>query len=143
MSNRIRNTSVVVLFDTRPDAALENVTQILNAGVSVVSGTTGWNDLLPKAQALAKENPVYVEVLRRIARQHDGVLYLADAEALLAGLHGGQTALKKLQTAEGLYVLRAGTRLHPGRGSASYVSIQDPVLGWLVSTSERVPQALE
>lgn len=48
----LRNADVAIEF-TRPEAARENVLACLNAGVDVVSGTTGWNEDVPEAQAVA------------------------------------------------------------------------------------------
>jgi 4-hydroxy-tetrahydrodipicolinate reductase len=45
----------VVIEFTRPDAAFDNVKSCLEAGVPVVSGTTGWLDRLPEAQALCRQ----------------------------------------------------------------------------------------
>ncbi|MBV6438880.1 MAG: 4-hydroxy-tetrahydrodipicolinate reductase [Haliscomenobacteraceae bacterium CHB4] len=45
----LRQADVVIEF-TRPEAAFENVILCLEAGVPVVSGTTGWLDKLPEAQ---------------------------------------------------------------------------------------------
>ncbi|MEI6410655.1 MAG: 4-hydroxy-tetrahydrodipicolinate reductase [Bacteroidota bacterium] len=46
----LRQADVVIEF-TRPDAAFEHVMACLDAGVPVVSGTTGWLDQLTAAQA--------------------------------------------------------------------------------------------
>jgi 4-hydroxy-tetrahydrodipicolinate reductase len=45
----------VVIEFTRPEAALANVLDLLEAGVAVVSGTTGWNESLPRAEAFCRE----------------------------------------------------------------------------------------
>lgn len=45
----LRSADVVIEF-SRPEAAFENVMACLEAGVPVVSGTTGWTESLPKAQ---------------------------------------------------------------------------------------------
>lgn len=45
----LRQADVIIEF-TRPEAAFENVMLCLEAGVPVVSGTTGWLDKLPEAQ---------------------------------------------------------------------------------------------
>lgn len=50
----IRQADVVIEF-SRPEAAFENVTECLRAGVPVVSGTTGWLQQLPEAQALCRD----------------------------------------------------------------------------------------
>lgn len=52
--DRIREADVVVEFSS-PEAALENVTRCLRAGVRVVSGTTGWNRDIPRAEELARD----------------------------------------------------------------------------------------
>jgi len=44
----------VAIEFTRPESAKEHVLQCLDAGVSVVSGTTGWNDDLGAAKTAAK-----------------------------------------------------------------------------------------
>lgn len=51
----IRKADVAIEF-TRPEAAKENVLLCLNAGVPVVSGTTGWGEGLDEAKAAAKAN---------------------------------------------------------------------------------------
>lgn len=51
----LRQADVIIEF-TRPEAALENVMLCLQAGVPVVSGTTGWLDRLPEAQQYCLEN---------------------------------------------------------------------------------------
>ena len=50
----IRSAQVVIEF-SRPEAAFANVMACLDAGVPVVSGTTGWANNLPKAQAYCQE----------------------------------------------------------------------------------------
>ena len=50
----LQRADVVIEF-SRPEAAFENVKRCLEAGVPVVSGTTGWLDRLPEAQALCRE----------------------------------------------------------------------------------------
>jgi 4-hydroxy-tetrahydrodipicolinate reductase len=45
----------VVIEFTRPEAALTNVMELLEQGVAVVSGTTGWKDSLPRAEAFCRE----------------------------------------------------------------------------------------
>ncbi len=47
-------TDVAIEF-TSPESAKDNVFDCLNAGVSVVCGTTGWNDDVKHAGTLAKE----------------------------------------------------------------------------------------
>lgn len=48
----IRQADVAIEF-TRPESAKENVLRCLRNDVSVVCGTTGWNDELPEARAAA------------------------------------------------------------------------------------------
>ena len=50
---KLRQAAVAIEF-TRPEAALENVRQCLLAGLPVVCGTTGWNDAMPQAKAVAE-----------------------------------------------------------------------------------------
>lgn len=50
----IRQADVVIEF-SRPEAGLENVLACLDAGVPVVSGTTGWQKELATAEALCHE----------------------------------------------------------------------------------------
>lgn len=49
----LRSAQVVIEF-TRPDAAFTNVQRCLEAGVPVVSGTTGWNEQLEAAANLCR-----------------------------------------------------------------------------------------
>lgn len=53
-SDTLRQADVVIEF-TRPEAAFHNVMLCLNAGVPVVSGTTGWQEQLPEAEAFCRE----------------------------------------------------------------------------------------
>jgi 4-hydroxy-tetrahydrodipicolinate reductase len=46
----------VVIEFSRPEAAFDNVMACLEAGVPVVSGTTGWADDLVKAQGFCQKN---------------------------------------------------------------------------------------
>lgn len=48
------NTDVAIEFTT-PHSAFENVKSLLNNGVAVVCGSTGWHEQLPEAQKLCKE----------------------------------------------------------------------------------------
>ncbi|WP_129021696.1 4-hydroxy-tetrahydrodipicolinate reductase [Edaphocola flava] len=50
----IKQADVAIEF-TQPEAALENVSKCLKAGVPVVCGTTGWNEDVPKAETLCAE----------------------------------------------------------------------------------------
>ena len=51
---RLREADVVIEF-SRPESGFENVLLCLEAGVPVVSGTTGWQEQLPVAKAAALE----------------------------------------------------------------------------------------
>jgi len=51
------NTDVVIEF-TSPHTAFENVVRCFNNGVSVVCGSTGWNDKLPEAKELCEKKGV-------------------------------------------------------------------------------------
>ena len=50
----IQQADVVIEF-SRPDAAFEHVLQCLQAGVPVVSGTTGWTEQLAAAQQFCRD----------------------------------------------------------------------------------------
>jgi 4-hydroxy-tetrahydrodipicolinate reductase len=52
-AERLRGADVAVEF-TRPEAAAANVTRLVEAGVPVVSGTTGWEKLMPDVAALVE-----------------------------------------------------------------------------------------
>ncbi|MDQ3393471.1 MAG: 4-hydroxy-tetrahydrodipicolinate reductase [Bacteroidota bacterium] len=51
----IGNAQVAIEF-TQPDAAFENVKFCLQNNVPIISGTTGWLDKKPEAEALCKKN---------------------------------------------------------------------------------------
>ncbi len=51
----VRQADVVIEF-TRPETAFENVMYCLEAGVPVVSGTTGWQDQLPEAESWCRQH---------------------------------------------------------------------------------------
>ncbi len=51
---KIREADVVIEFTT-PDSAYDNVVRCLQAGVPVVTGTTGWGERLEEAILLARE----------------------------------------------------------------------------------------
>ena len=51
---RFAQADVVIEF-TRPEAALGNVLALLEQGVAVVCGTTGWSEGLPRAEAYCLE----------------------------------------------------------------------------------------
>lgn len=50
----LENADGIIEF-TRPDAALQNVLEALDAQLAVVSGTTAWNQDLPKVQEKVEE----------------------------------------------------------------------------------------
>lgn len=52
---RLRQADVVIEF-SRPEAAFANVMLCLEAGVPVVSGTTGWLEAMPEAEAFCRKN---------------------------------------------------------------------------------------
>jgi 4-hydroxy-tetrahydrodipicolinate reductase len=54
-ASELKQADVVIEF-TRPEAAFNNVMRCLEAGVPVVSGTTGWLDELPVARQYCLEN---------------------------------------------------------------------------------------
>lgn len=54
-AGNLRNVDVAIEF-TSPEAAPVNVAACLSAGVSVVSGSTGWNDQLEEAGELARSH---------------------------------------------------------------------------------------
>lgn len=54
-TERLQKADVVIEF-TRPEAAFENTMLCLEAGVPVVSGTTGWLDQLPAARDFCEQN---------------------------------------------------------------------------------------
>lgn len=49
-AERLKGADVAVEF-TRPDAAVANLERLVDAGVPVVTGTTGWLDQLPRVTA--------------------------------------------------------------------------------------------
>lgn len=84
----IRQATVAIEFTT-PEAAKDNVLFCLNAGVPVVSGSTGWNDRLEEATAAAIQYNtsflhasnfsigvnIFFEINQRLAKlinKHDG-----------------------------------------------------------------------
>jgi 4-hydroxy-tetrahydrodipicolinate reductase len=50
IAERLKGADVAVEF-TRPDAAVANLERLVDAGVPVVTGTTGWLDQLPRVTA--------------------------------------------------------------------------------------------
>ncbi|WP_420319253.1 4-hydroxy-tetrahydrodipicolinate reductase [Ekhidna sp.] len=54
------NVDIAIEF-TQPESAVENITYCLNAGIPVISGTTGWNNDLGKIQDLCnKKNGTFL-----------------------------------------------------------------------------------
>ncbi|MGC3977640.1 MAG: 4-hydroxy-tetrahydrodipicolinate reductase [Paludibacteraceae bacterium] len=53
-SEAFRSADVAIEF-TRPEAALQNYQKAFDAGVAVVSGTTGWNEKLSETKKLIEE----------------------------------------------------------------------------------------
>ena len=53
-AENLRKADVAIEF-TRPDAAYDNIMKCFNAGVPVVSGTTGWLEKLPEVKRMCKE----------------------------------------------------------------------------------------
>ncbi|MBS1644282.1 MAG: 4-hydroxy-tetrahydrodipicolinate reductase [Bacteroidetes bacterium] len=51
----LQRADVVIEF-TNPEAAFHNVSFCLNAGASVVCGSTGWNAQIPEVEAMANAN---------------------------------------------------------------------------------------
>ena len=49
------NVDIAIEF-TQPESAVKNITYCLNAGIPVISGTTGWNNDLGKIQDLCNDN---------------------------------------------------------------------------------------
>ncbi len=58
LNNKAFEQVDVVIEFSQPDAALNNILRALNAGVSVVSGTTGWIESMPQATEAALKNDV-------------------------------------------------------------------------------------
>ncbi len=54
-TENLRNADVAIEF-SRPETAFENIRTCLEAGVPVVSGTTGWLEHLPAAKAICAAN---------------------------------------------------------------------------------------
>jgi 4-hydroxy-tetrahydrodipicolinate reductase len=52
-AERLAGADVAVEF-TRPDAVVANLERLIEAGVPVVAGTTGWHDELPRITALVE-----------------------------------------------------------------------------------------
>jgi 4-hydroxy-tetrahydrodipicolinate reductase len=81
----LQGIDVAIEF-TRPESAKENVLQCLNAGISVVSGTTGWNDGLAETQAAAQmHNAAFLHA----SNFSIGVNIFFEVNKLLAALMNG------------------------------------------------------
>ena len=52
-SEELSKADVAIEF-SRPDAAFDNILRCFNAGLPVVSGTTGWNDQLNEVKNLCR-----------------------------------------------------------------------------------------
>ncbi len=76
----------VAIEFTRPESGKENVLQCLATGISVVSGTTGWNESLPEAYATADKNNV---ALLHASNFSVGVNIFFEVNKLLAKLMNG------------------------------------------------------
>lgn len=78
----------VAIEFTRPESGRENVMQCLAAGISVVSGTTGWNEHLPEAYAAAEAHNV---ALLHASNFSVGVNIFFEVNKLLASLMNGHS----------------------------------------------------
>jgi 4-hydroxy-tetrahydrodipicolinate reductase len=76
----------VAIEFTRPESGKENVLQCLATGISVVSGTTGWNESLSEAYATADKNNV---ALLHASNFSVGVNIFFEVNKLLAKLMNG------------------------------------------------------
>lgn len=82
---RLRGADVALEF-TRPEAAARNLERLLDAGLPVVCGTTGWEAELPRIAALVERRK---GALLHAANFSVGVhLFLRAARQLAAGLAG-------------------------------------------------------
>ena len=77
----------VAIEFTNPEAARENVLQCLGLGVNTISGTTGWNDQIPEAQAAAKQ---YDAAFLHASNFSIGVNIFFEVNKLLASLMNGR-----------------------------------------------------
>ena len=82
---RLAGADVAVEF-TRPDAAVGNLERLIELGIPTVTGTTGWNEALPRISALVKERGgallhapnfsvgvhLFLRVAREMARRFQG-----------------------------------------------------------------------
>src|SRR4051812_28586044 len=53
-AGRLTGADVAVEF-TQPDAVVRNLEHLIELGIPTVTGTTGWNDALPKVQELVRQ----------------------------------------------------------------------------------------
>jgi len=74
---------------TRGEAAPENVRRLIEAGIPVVSGTTGWGDGLEAARALARDRGVGFLWAPNFALGVQALFRVADRAAALFGAIGG------------------------------------------------------
>ncbi|MFI5196260.1 MAG: 4-hydroxy-tetrahydrodipicolinate reductase [Chitinophagales bacterium] len=77
----------VAIEFTSPEAAKNNVLECLSTGVSVISGTTGWNDGIPEAQAMAKKQK---SAFLHASNFSIGVNIFFEVNKLLASLMDGR-----------------------------------------------------
>lgn len=77
----------VAIEFTRPEAAKNNVLECLSAGVSIISGTTGWNDGIPEAEAMAKKQK---SAFLHASNFSIGVNIFFEVNKLLASLMDGR-----------------------------------------------------
>jgi 4-hydroxy-tetrahydrodipicolinate reductase len=89
-AEQLAKADVAIEF-TSPEAAPENVAYCLNSGISVVCGTTGWNDKLAEAKALAEKNHVG---FLHASNFSIGVNIFFEVNKLLARLMAGQEGYK-------------------------------------------------
>jgi 4-hydroxy-tetrahydrodipicolinate reductase len=54
-ADRLRGADVALEF-TRPDAAVANLERLMDAGIPTVTGTTGWNESLPRISELVEQS---------------------------------------------------------------------------------------
>ncbi|MCF8448778.1 MAG: 4-hydroxy-tetrahydrodipicolinate reductase [Taibaiella sp.] len=86
-TEKIRRADVAIEF-TSPESADTNVMECLSAGVSVVCGTTGWNDRLQHARDNATEHKV---AFLHASNFSVGVNVFFEINKLLASLMNGKT----------------------------------------------------
>ena len=81
----LQKADVAIEF-TRPESAKENVLKCLSSGISVVSGTTGWNQHLQQARDSANEHEV---AFLHASNFSIGVNIFFEINKLLASLMNG------------------------------------------------------